>query len=323
MKRKTFIFPIIAVLFVAVFGFVSAGEIAKTNSMEVEFNGVYLGSSTVMAGMVGDTVPVRVVFDSDVNLSDVRLKVRMEGNREEVSAQTSRFDVEEDVTYTKLLNLDLPSTEDDLSKEYTLYVEVSSASDRSEEQYTIKIQRESFSLDILSVDYQTQVKAGSVVPVSVVLKNRGLNRGDDNYIIASIPALGITSRTYVGDLVPFETADLENEEDSAYGRAYLRVPESAKSGVYEMEILAYNQDSKTKVMKKIAIEALESTTDLSDNDNSNTNANANADANKEDSTSIVALTVVLVIIFVVLLAVLVVLLTKKEKPIEDIETSYY
>ena len=41
------------------------------------------------------------------------------------------------------------------------------------------------------------------------------------------------------------------------------------------------------------------------------------------STSIVALTVILVIIFVVLLAVLVVLLTQKEKPTEEVETSYY
>ena len=41
------------------------------------------------------------------------------------------------------------------------------------------------------------------------------------------------------------------------------------------------------------------------------------------SASVVALTVILVIVFVVLLAVLVILLTKKEKPIEEVETSYY
>ena len=41
------------------------------------------------------------------------------------------------------------------------------------------------------------------------------------------------------------------------------------------------------------------------------------------ATSIVALTVILVIIFVVLLAVLIVLLTRKEKPMEEVETSYY
>ena len=41
------------------------------------------------------------------------------------------------------------------------------------------------------------------------------------------------------------------------------------------------------------------------------------------STSTVALTVILVIIFLVLLAVLVVLLTRKEKPMEEVETSYY
>jgi uncharacterized membrane protein len=41
------------------------------------------------------------------------------------------------------------------------------------------------------------------------------------------------------------------------------------------------------------------------------------------STSVVALTVILVIVFIVLLAVLIALLTRKEKPIEEVETSYY
>jgi hypothetical protein len=41
------------------------------------------------------------------------------------------------------------------------------------------------------------------------------------------------------------------------------------------------------------------------------------------SASVVALTIILVIIFVVLLAVLVTLLARKEKPMEEVETSYY
>jgi preprotein translocase subunit SecG len=41
------------------------------------------------------------------------------------------------------------------------------------------------------------------------------------------------------------------------------------------------------------------------------------------SYSAIALTVVLVIIFVALLVVLAVLLTRKSKPTEEVETSYY
>jgi len=41
------------------------------------------------------------------------------------------------------------------------------------------------------------------------------------------------------------------------------------------------------------------------------------------SSGIVALTVVLIVVFVVLLIVLIVLLTRKENPIEEAETSYY
>ncbi|RMD46014.1 hypothetical protein D6829_00635 [Candidatus Pacearchaeota archaeon] len=331
MKGKAFLVFAVLAIFLSVLGVASAGEIARSGSIYTEFNGVGLGPMVTMAGVVGDTVPVRVTFDSAANLSDVRVKVRMEGHREEVSASSERFDVIDGVTYTKLISLELPSDEKTASKEYTLYVEISSAHDRSEEQYTLKIQRESYSLDILSVDYPTQVSAGSIVPISVVIKNTGYNRLDDAYVVASIAALGISSRVYVGDLVAIETPDLDNEEDSAYGRVYLQIPETASNGVYDLEIVAYNADAKTKVVKKISIKSLapeKKPEEIGEGKKEGTETittgkTVDEEQHEEDSTSVVALTVVLVIIFVVLLAVLVVLLTKKEKPAEEVETSYY
>jgi hypothetical protein len=50
---------------------------------------------------------------------------------------------------------------------------------------------------------------------------------------------------------------------------------------------------------------------------------ANVAEASDVSASVVALTVILVIIFIVLLAVLVTLLARKEKPMEEVETSYY
>lgn len=400
MKRKTLLVPVFAALFLFAISFVSADEIVSggSNGITTEFNGVELGSSTTMAGSVGNTVPVRVIFEAKIDVSDVRVKVSMEGHREEISASTNRFDVINGSTYSKLLSLELPSDAKDLSKEYTLYVEVVSSSDKSEKMYTVRIQRESYTLEILSVDYPTQVTAGSTIPVSVVVKNNGFNREDDNYIVASISALGITARSYIGDLIPVEDADLDEEEDSTYNRVYLKIPSSAQSGVYDLEVMAYNKDSKTMVKKKISVGESESATILAASKSKDLNAGetitydiivvnseksvkifnletvsgdvlkvtapsvftvgpdssktipitvkASEDASigtysfsvKVDgkqfvfganvigsavSTSVVALTVVLVIIFVVLLAVLVVLLTRKEKPIEDIETSYY
>jgi hypothetical protein len=404
MKRKTFLIPFLAAFVLLTLGMVSAGELAT--NVETEFNGVELSQVTNMAGMTGDMVPVKVTFDATKDMGEVRVKVRIEGHRDDVDESTSRFDIVNGSTYTKLLNLRLPSDLKDLTKEFTLYVEISSSSDRTEEDYTIKMQRESYTLDVLSVDYSTQVSAGDVVPVVVVLKNEGFNRADDNYVIASIEDLGVSSRGYAGDLVSSEYCDesvndfdCEDEEDSVQKTLYLKIPEGSASGVYELEVRVYNSDTETVVTKLINVGAGSSTMVLAAVKNQDLKAGettlydlilvnsaknvkvynlqsvsgsdltvsvpsvvtvspdssetvqvavtasndapvgtytfsvdvdgetvvfgANVTEGSATSASVVALTVILVIIFVVLLAVLVVLLTRKEQPIEEVETSYY
>ena len=398
MKRNLLLVPFIAVITLMVVGFASAN---LATNIDTEFNGVTLNSgTTVMAGNVDSVVPVRVTFDADDDMDDVKVKIYMEGHRDDVSASTSRFDIEDGTTYTKLLKLKLPSDADELSEEYTLYVEVVSKNDRSEEEYTISMQRESYTFEILSVDYSSKVSAGDVFPVSVVVKNNGYNRMDDNYVVVSIPALSISTRGYMGDLIPTEDCEddyCDDEEDSVQKTVYLKIPDNANVDVYEMKIEVYNEDSETSVTKLISVDDSASmvlaavknkdlnagetvTYDLiivnSADDVKVFNLNAisgdvldvsvpsvvtvgpdssetvsvvvhadnkaavgtytfSVDVNGKQtvlganiigtsvSTSVVALTVILVIIFGVLLAVLVVLLTRKEKPTEEVETSYY
>jgi hypothetical protein len=399
MKRNALLVPFFAVLALFAVSFVSA-SLAVSNSITTEFNGVELSSTGMtMAGDVAGTVPVRVTFDADTNMSDVKIKVYMEGHRDDVSVSTNRFDIVEGSTYTKLLSFKLPSDANDLTEEYTLYVDVVSKNDKSSEEYAIKMQRESYTLEILSVDYTSKVAAGEVFPVSVVVKDNGFNRADDNYVVASIPALGITTRGYAGDLIPTENCDYDcDEEDSVYRTVYLKVPENAQAGVYEMEVTVYNEDSEVTTTKLISVGDSASTMVLAAVKTQDMNAGetktydlvivnsaddvkvfnllavsgdtlsvsvpsvvtvgpdssqtvpitvtADKDAaigtytfsvdvdGKQTvfganivggavSASVVALTVILVIIFVVLLAVLVVLLTRKEKPMEEVETSYY
>lgn len=178
----------------------------------------------------------------------------MEGQRDDVSVRTNRFDIEDGNSYTKLLSLKLPSDADDLSEEYTLYVEIVDGTDRTEKEYTISIQRDSYTFEILSVDYNSKVKAGEVFPISIVVKNDGYNRMDDTYVVASIPVLGVSSRGYLGDLIPVEDyEDYEDEEDTMYRTVYLKVPSDVASGVYEMEIEAYNDDAETVVKQLVSV----------------------------------------------------------------------
>jgi hypothetical protein len=311
MKRNLTFVSLLAVLVMAL-SFTSALGTIDT----VEFNGVDLGSvSNNIAVSPGEVVPVWVRFTADVDASDVTLEVETKG-RNGVSVSKDLSDIEDGSTYPVLLRLELPDT-DDLSEEFTLYVTVSSKTEEEVETFDVKIkvQRESYDLDVLSVDYNSKVEAGDIFPVSVVVENNGYGFSEHNYVLVSVPALGISTRGYIGDLDSIEDYDNDNhEEDSVQKTVYLEVPEDAETGVYEMEVLAYNEDVKTVVTKLLAVNGVESDDDDSETLN---------DDDESASASVVALTVILVIIFVVLLAVLVVLLTKKEKPIEEVETSYY
>jgi len=247
----------------------SAGLAAN---IDTEFNSVVLGLNT-MVGDVDDIVPVRVTFDSIADETDVKVKVYMEGHRDDVSTYTDRFDIEDGNTYTKLLSLELPSDSDFLSEEYTLYVDIISRDDKSEVQYTISIQRESYTLEILTVDYSSEVSAGDVFPVSVVAKNVGYNRMDDAYVVVSIPFLGVSTRGYLGDLIPAEDyTDYDDEEDSVYRTVYLKIPENAVNGVYDLDIEVYNDDTDTSVTKLIAVGGSSSTVVLAAVKNQDLNA---------------------------------------------------
>jgi len=321
MKKNILLVPFVAVLALMIVGFASAGVFDIT---EVEIDGVSLDghdSSSNAGFMAGDMVPVRVWFAVESfadNQSDVEIEVEFDGyDQTEVVSQDFGY-AESGIEYrSKIFNLRIPGDVDDKLENTVLYVKVSSRDGKDEVEYRINLQRESQNLDVLAVDYSSKVVAGDVFPVSVVVENNGYGFAEDNFVVVSIPALGISARGFIGDLDATENYDNDNhEEDALQKTVYLEIPEDAESGVYEMEVVVYNDDSKTTVGKLIGVSGVEpeDDTDVIDDDNVD---------KPSASASVVALTVVLVIIFVVLLAVLVVLLTRKEAPIEEVETSYY
>ena len=309
MKTNLTFVSLIAVLVMAM-GFSSA----LANINVVELNSVNLASNATIAVSPGEVVPVLVQFVADDDASDVTLEVEIKG-RNGVSVEKEISDIRNGSTYSNLLKLKLPEDTDDLAEEFTLYVTISSPTDSETKTYNVavSVQKESYTLEVLSVDYSSKVASGNNFPVTVVAKNTGYNRADDVYVIASIPALGLTTRGYMGDIVVTENDD-EEDDDSVEKTVYLTVPDGVETGVYELVVEVYNDDSSTEVSKLLSVSGVsseESSEEVLDNGDSKV------------STSVIALTVILAVIFVVLLAVLVVLLTKKEKPIEEVETSYY
>ena len=268
--EKKFLFSFLLAISIV---FLVATAVSATSDLgtvtNVEINGVNVNSNPAI--VVGDTLTVRVDFDSLVNASDVTVEVTLEGDKQEVRAETLSFDVESGFTYTKSLKLDVPfDLKDTLSGPMTLTVKISGDGYRTDAMYDLRAQRTTYDASIMNVDVPQTVKAGELFPVDVVLKNLGYNNLDDLLVTASIPALGVERSGYFGDLVSIECdkslsstnnygVDVsrkcnEDNSDTVSGRVFLQLPWDAKTGVYALEVTVENGDTTSSKTIQVAIE---------------------------------------------------------------------
>lgn len=322
MKQK----PIL-VSFIALFAIIL---VLSTVSAFADIDDVIVNDISVLdntaAGEVSNTIPVEVKFTANTDVSDVRVKVYIEGYRNEISDSTSRFRIVEGSSYIKRFSLDLPSSMDldEDPEDLVLYVRISAKGEDSiEELYPITMQRDLYTLGLLSIEAPDTVTAGSVIAIDVVLKNTGYDRLDDTYVKVSIP--GVVERTvYFGDIASDIDVDYDQIRDTINKRIYLSIPSDAISGIYNLEVEAYNYDSDVIAKKQIVLSGIEADEDT----DSDGDVEVIDGDETETSNTVLILTVILAIIFVVLLVILIVLLTKKPSEIEEFgegegETSYY
>jgi len=276
MESKAILVSLLTIFAVLVASvLVSASDLSVSNlrlSVKgVEFVNFY---GDIVEADAGETIPIKVIFTAGESVSDVRVKVEISGYRDDITASTTRFDIVEGATYSKLLSLKVP-TDVDPAEDYTLTVRIESQNKEFEQDLTLRIQRESYNLEVLSVDAERQVTAGSNLAVNVVLKNRGSHRVDDTFVVARIPALNIEKRVYFGDLTPIDghetSIDLNgnivlfensDKEDAAERTLFLAIPSDAKAGVYNLEVEATTADTTTKTTKSIVIAGTEQRSDV-------------------------------------------------------------
>ncbi len=324
MKQKTILVSFIA-LFAIVLALSTVSAFAGIDDVIVNDISVHppVGGKTA-AGEVSNTIPVEVKFTANADVSDVRVRVYIEGYRDEISDSSARFRIVDGSTYIKRFSLELPSTMDldEDPEDLVLYVRISAKGEDSiEELYPITMQRDLYNLGLLSIEAPDMVTAGSVIAIDVVLHNTGSERLDDTYVKVSIPE--VTERNvYFGDIASDIDEDYDYIRDSVNKRIYLTIPSDAISGIYNLEVEAYNYDADVIAKKQIVISGVEA--DSGDNGDVEV-IDGNGDKT-ETSNTVLILTVILAIIFVVLLIILIVLLTKKPSEIEEFgegETSYY
>ena len=267
MNTKRFLVSFVmlfSVLFLA--AAVSAASLATITNVEVD--GLDVNSNPAIT--VGDTVNVRVEFNSLVQASDVTVEVELEGDKADVNAETRSFDVESGQEYARNLNLNVPfDLKDSLSGSVDLTVTVSGDGFKTEQVYTLRVQRTPYSANVISINVPQSVKAGETFPVDVVLKNVGYNDLDDLFVTATISALGVERTSFFGELVAIECDEddtsLENygvditrkcnedNEDTVNGRLFLQVPYGAKSGVYSLQIEVENGDTTSSETAQVVV----------------------------------------------------------------------
>ena len=245
MKYQKILVSLVAILALVI----SLIASVSASSINVEVSGVETNDIAVFAGQ---TIPVRVIFSSDNDATDVRVKAWISGEKE-YAVSTDRFDVIAGKVYSRLMAVTVPSKIDpteDLKLE--VLVESRNGGTIVEKTISLSAQRESYNIEILDASMKPEVTAGNALAIDLVLKNRGTQFSEDTFVKARIPALGIEQKAYFGDLSPVDQSD-PDKEDAVERRIVLNVPANTPVGLYLVELEAYNADSSAALTKKVAV----------------------------------------------------------------------
>ncbi|MBU0666448.1 MAG: putative S-layer protein [Nanoarchaeota archaeon] len=204
-------------------------------------------------------IKIRVKALSDVE--NVQIEADIYGykyaDREEelVSDVTKTFDMNENATAYKTLNLMIPVNMD---KKYTkLRIRVGDEDGTSfEKTYELQIKGVESEEAVIVKDYSftpsDSVVAGRAFTAAVKVENIGDEDLDDVKVVVSIPELHIQDTEYLDDLQADEKETLEE--------FLLRIPECAKPGVYDVEITVEFNDGYDSTTTNAAITVLEGDT---------------------------------------------------------------
>lgn len=246
----------------ALFLFASVSAAGLTSNYQVNVDGIQVatnaGLTTNTASVVaGQDFTLKVYFTSDVNDTDVTMKATVEGQKVDVQAATSVFDVESGHQYNKVLTLKVPyELQDQISDDLTLSIKIDGKDYKTTfDDITLRVQRPSYNAVVMSATTPSTISAGDNFPVEIVLKNMGYDNLNDVYATVSIPELGVSQGPkWFGDLVSLENCTEDcNKQDTVVGQLYLNTPYTTKPGVYDLQVVVQNGDTKTVAHEQITI----------------------------------------------------------------------
>ena len=243
MNKITKLFGLFLVLVFSMLVYANAAH--ALTLQEVKVDGVELadGSQIIHADR-GETVDVTVQLKgSSSNENSVRVKAWIGGYKyDTVEDVTSQFNVLADTVYVKNLNLQLPDDLDS-TQDYTLHIEAYGPLNDSVLAplvFTLRVTPAQDLLDIQDVIFNPglSVQAGNPLYTKVRVENMGDNKEQDIRVSLSIPALGISTRDYIDQLVSVNgDTNNDNKRTMTSNELMLKIPDNTKTGTYELDVL--------------------------------------------------------------------------------------
>jgi hypothetical protein len=236
-------------------------------SSDVEIEGIVINGRTVglnqtahIAGFAEEVVPITVLFNSNIDASDVTVSAWIGGKYD--SDSTRIINLVNGSKYSEHLSLRLPKYID-VDEDYTLYIRIEAKGEGSvEKEFDLRIQRESYNLEVLDVDVSRTAQAGGILTAQIVLKNIGYEELEDVFVSAEMPELGLEKKGSFFDLTPVDDDDGCCKQDSGERTISLAIPSNALTGSYTLEVMAYNRDTEAKVTKTIFVSGKADSTEV-------------------------------------------------------------
>ena len=130
-----------------------AGNVSAADFSNVQVTVDTIGAMDNVALVSGETAVIKVYFDSDVDTSDLKVKVELEGDKFDVAQTTEVFDVEAGHRYVKVLSFKVPyELEDEVSNGAVLNLKIWGGNSVAyTDEFDVRIQRSTYNVDFMSI----------------------------------------------------------------------------------------------------------------------------------------------------------------------------
>lgn len=244
MKKK------LSVLMLFVVGLFALSFVASALPLtinEVEVDDTILsdsGTGYIYAKEKNDKMEIKVVLTAQEDLKDVQVEAVLRGYDypDLIEDISSAFDMKANVTYQKTLKLTLPIRMD--KDAYKLRIRVEDRDgDTVQQNYELQVEADNHLLYIRDIVFSPDnfVKTGRALLTTVRMKNVGEQDEDGVKVTVSIPGLGVSASDYIDEV--------DEDESTTSEELYLRIPECAKPGEYDVKVDVSYHDGEEKESK--------------------------------------------------------------------------